>query len=126
LSDQTIIRHPDCVFSFQADLKERKKSSREVRKDQSANSVTKIKKGTMETERNPNEPIKPKGAGQQGGQQGGGGQHGGGSQQEDRDKQERERQQRERENQGGSGQGGGGGKEHGGGQQGGGQQSSRR
>jgi hypothetical protein len=24
LSDQTIIRHPDCVFSFQADLKERK------------------------------------------------------------------------------------------------------
>jgi hypothetical protein len=108
------------VFSFQADLKERKKSSREVRKDQSANSVTKIKKGTMETERNPNEPIKPKGAGQQGGQQGGGGQ------QEDRDKQERERQQREREKQGGGGQGGGGGKEHGGGQQGGGEQSSRR
>jgi hypothetical protein len=32
------------VFSFQADLKERKKSSREVRKDQSANSVTKLRK----------------------------------------------------------------------------------
>ncbi len=47
----------------------------------------------METERNPNEPIKPKGAGQQGGQEGGG------SQQEDRDEQERERQQREREKQ---------------------------
>ena len=53
-----------------------------MRKDQSANSVTKIKKGTMETERNPNEPIKPMATGQQGGQHGGGGQQGGGSQQE--------------------------------------------
>jgi hypothetical protein len=103
------------MFSFQSRFEIKKRSRREVRKDQSANSATKIKKGTMETERNPNEPIKPKGAGQQGGEQGGGGQQGGGSQQEDRDKQERERQQREREKQAGGGHG----------QQGGGQQSSR-
>ena len=72
----------------------------------------------METQRNPNEPAKPKTAEQQGGQEGGGGQQGGGSQQEDRDKQERERQQREREKQAGGGQEGGGGQQRGGGQQG--------
>ncbi len=66
-------------------------------------------KGNMEAQQNPNEPGKPSGPGQQGGQQQG-----------DRERQERERQQREREK-----QGGGGGQERGGGQQGGGQQSGR-
>jgi hypothetical protein len=72
-------------------------------------------KGTMEAQHNPNEPGKPSGPGQQGGQEG------------DRERQERERQQREREKQGGGGgkQGGGGGQERGGGQQGGGQQGGR-
>ena len=65
-------------------------------------------KGNMEAQHNPNEPGKPSGPGQQGGQQG------------DRERQERERQQREREQ-----QGGGGGQERGGGQQGGGQQGGR-
>ena len=60
----------------------------------------------METERNPNEPIKPTPPGQQGGEQG------------DRDK------GREREKQGG-GQQGGGHEQGGGGQPGGGQQSGR-
>ena len=50
----------------------------------------------METERNPNEPGKSGGPGQQVGQEG------------DRERQERERQQREREKQGGGGQPGGG------------------
>ncbi len=60
----------------------------------------------METERNPNEPIKPTPPGQQG----------------DRDK------EKDREKQGGGQQGGGrqqGGGQQGGGQQGGGQQSGR-
>ncbi len=50
----------------------------------------------MESQHNPNEPGKPTGPGQQGGQD------------KDREKQERERQQREREKQGGGGQQGGG------------------
>src|SRR5207249_598885 len=61
-----------------------------------------------ETQRNPNEPGKSGGPGEQGGQEG------------DREKQERERQQREREK-----QGGGGGGQPGGGQQGGGKQGGR-
>ena len=66
---------------------------------------SKQKKGNMEEERKPNEPIKPAAPGQQGGGQEG-----------DRDK------EKEREKQGG-GQEGGGGQQ--GGQQGGGQQSGR-
>src|SRR5437899_9840481 len=72
----------------------------------------------METQRNPNEPIKPKATGQEGGQQGG--QQGGGSQERDRNK-ERDRdkqgggsQERDREKQGGGRQQGGGSQERGG------------
>jgi hypothetical protein len=53
-----------------------------------------IKKNIMDTQQNPNQPIKPTSPGE-------GGQH-------KRDKEEHERQQREREKQGGSQQGGGG------------------
>src|SRR5438876_11519712 len=74
------------------DFKERKGPFAK-REDQS-----KQKKGTMEEERKPNEPIKPAAPGQQGGQQG------------DREK------EKEREKQGGGQQGGG---HQGGGQQGG-------
>src|SRR5438128_6809482 len=66
--------------------------------------VSKLKKGIMEEERKPNEPIKPAAPGQQGGQQG------------DREK------EKEREKQGGGQQGGG---QPGGGEQGGGQQGGR-
>ena len=77
-------------------------SEREKASSQSAKgAINKLKKGTMEEERNPNEPIKPAAPGQQGGQQG------------DRDK------EKEREKQGGGGQPGG--DQPGGGQQGGGQ-----
>jgi hypothetical protein len=58
---------------------------------ESLNSITKIKKDTMETQRNPNEPIKPTATGQEGGQQGGG------SQERDREKQGGGSQERERE-----------------------------
>jgi len=61
------------------------------------------KKGTMDTQQNPNEPGKSSSPGQQGGQQ-------------DREREERERQRREQEKQGGGQQGGG---QQGGGQQGG-------
>ena len=67
--------------------------------------ICKLKKGIMEPERNPNEPIKPTPPGQEGGQQG------------DREK------EKEREKQGGGGQQGGG--QQGGGQQGGQQQGGR-
>ncbi len=63
-------------------------------------------KGNMATQRNPNEPGKSGGPGQQSGKE------------QDQKRQERERQQREREKQGRGKQGGG----H---QQGGGQQSGR-
>ncbi len=85
------------------------------REDESVNLVTRIKKGIMETQRNPNV-----GQGDQpgGGQEGGGQQGGGGGQERDRDK------EREREKEGGGGEQGGG-REQGGGQEGGGQQSGR-
>ena len=89
---------------FPGRFQDRQKSHREARR-----LVSKQKKGIMETERNPNEPIKPTAPGQQGG-----------GQQGDRDKEK----EREREKQGGGGQQGGG-REQGGGQQGGGQQSGR-
>jgi len=47
----------------------------------------------METQRNPNEPIKPTATGQEGGQQGGGSQN----KERDRDKQDGGSQERERE-----------------------------
>jgi hypothetical protein len=47
----------------------------------------------METQRNPNEPIKPAATGQEGGQQGGGSQN----KERDRDKQDGGSQERERE-----------------------------
>jgi len=79
------------------------------------NSITKIKKDTMETQGNPNEPIKPTATGQEGDQQGGG------SQERDRDRnKERDRdkqgggsQEREREKQGGGSQQEGGSQEPG-------------
>jgi hypothetical protein len=90
----------------QSDLRERREfGSSLITKEWAAFTDT-LTKDIMETERNPNEPGKSGGPGQQGGQEG------------DREKQERERQQREHEKQGGGGQPGGG-------QQGGGQQSGR-
>ena len=61
----------------------------------------------METQSNPNEPIKPTATGQEGGQQGGGSQERDRNKEADRDKQGGGSQEREREKQGGSQQGGG-------------------
>ena len=81
----------------------KKRSRREVRKDQSVNSAS--RKVPMETERNPNEPAKPTSPGQEGGQRGGGKEQG------DRDKQQGgggQERDRDRDKQGGGGQQGGG------------------
>ena len=51
----------------------------------------------METQGNPNEPIKPKATGQEGGQQGGGSQERDRNKERDRDKQGGGSQERERE-----------------------------
>ena len=51
----------------------------------------------METQRNPNEPIKPTAAGQEGGQQGGGSQERDRKKERDREKQGGGSQERERE-----------------------------
>ena len=61
----------------------------------------------METQANPNEPIKPTATGQEGGQQGGGSQEPDRNKERDRDKQGGGSQEREREKQSGSQQGGG-------------------
>jgi hypothetical protein len=104
LSDYTIIRHPDCVFSaVEADS----------RAHESLNSITKIKKDTMETQRNPNEPIKPTATGQEGGQQSGGSQERDRNKERGRDKQGGGSQEREREKQGGGSQQEGGSQEPG-------------
>ena len=84
------------------------------RANKSVNSITKIKKDTIETQRNPNEPIKPTATGQEGGQQGGGSQERDRNKERDRDKQGGGSQEREREKQGGGSQQGGGSPERGG------------
>jgi hypothetical protein len=93
LPDRPTIRRPDRVFQSKALSTPigLKRSTREVRTTK-PNSLT--KKGIMDTQRNPNEPSKPTGPGQQGGQK-------------DRESEERERQRREREKQGGGQQRGG-------------------
>ena len=68
----------------------------------------------METQSNPNEPIKPTATGQEGGQQGGGSQERDRNKEGDRDKQGGGSQEREREKQGGGSQQGGGSPERGG------------
>jgi hypothetical protein len=68
----------------------------------------------METQRNPNEPIKPKATGQESGQQGGGSQERDRNKERDRDKQGGGSQEHERDKQSGGGQQGGGGQERGG------------
>ncbi len=68
----------------------------------------------METQGNPNEPIKPKATGQEGGQQGGGSQKRDPNKERDRDKQGSGSQERGREKQGAGSQQGGGSQEHGG------------
>jgi hypothetical protein len=83
-----------------------------AKRDETSRKLVTKRKGTMETQYNPDEPGKPTAPGQQGGQQG------------DRERQERERQQRERERQGG--QEGGGGQQRGGQQGGGGGQQGGR
>ena len=55
----------------------------------------------METQGNPNEPIRPTATGQEGGQQGGGSQERDRNKERDRDKQGGGSQEREREKQGG-------------------------
>ena len=62
----------------------------------------------METQGNPNEPIRPTATGQEGGQQGGGSQERDRNKEGDRDKQGGGSQEREREKQGGGSQQGGG------------------
>jgi hypothetical protein len=88
MSDWTLIRRPYCAFSLI------KAGSCAY---ESLNSLTKIKKDTMETQRNPNEPIKPTATGQEGGQQGGGSQERDRNKERDRDKQGGGSQERERE-----------------------------
>ena len=79
------------------------KKGRLAKCDRAQTGSSTIKKGIMGTQQNPNEPGKPTGPGQQGGQQ------------QDRGREGREHQQREREKQDGGQQGGG---QKGGGQQG--------
>jgi len=78
----------------------------------------------METQSNPNEPIKPTATGQEGGQQGGGRQERDRTKERDRDKQGGGSQERERDKQSGGSEHGGGSQERGG-QQGGQQSGSR-